>query len=62
MPELAGLRRSLRAWIEQADAAGLDGDGVVALVTSTLRDFSERRDPGNVSGATVTRRRAGGAA
>ena len=41
LPELAGLRRSLRAWLEQADASGLDEDGIVALVTSTLRDFSE---------------------
>ncbi len=62
LPELAGLRRSLRTWIEQADAAGLDEDGVVALVTSTLRDFTERRDAGNVRGGSVTRRRAGGAA
>ncbi|MGI8417014.1 MAG: GntR family transcriptional regulator [Nakamurella sp.] len=44
LPELTGLRRSLRAWLEQADAAGLDGEGIVALVTSTLRDFSDRRD------------------
>ena len=32
------------AWLERADAAGLDGQGIVALVTSTLRDFAERRD------------------
>jgi GntR family transcriptional regulator len=44
LPELTGLRRSLRAWLEDADAAGLDDEGIVALVTSTLRDFSERRD------------------
>ena len=44
LPQLTGLRRSLRAWLERADAAGLDGEGIVALVTSELRDFAERRD------------------
>src|SRR6478735_1368283 len=43
LPELAGLRRSLRRWLDSADAAGLDEDGIVALVVSTLRDFPERR-------------------
>jgi GntR family transcriptional regulator len=43
LPALTGLRRSLQAWLAQADAAGLDEDGVVALVTSTMRDFTERR-------------------
>src|SRR6478609_10910429 len=27
LPQLAGLRRSLRGWLEEADAAGLDGEG-----------------------------------
>ena len=44
LPQLAGLRRSLRGWLAEADAAGLDEEGIVALVTSTMRDFSERRD------------------
>jgi GntR family transcriptional regulator len=44
LPELAGLRRSLRRWLEGASEAGLDEDGVVALVVSTLRDFPQRRD------------------
>lgn len=43
LPELAGLRRSLRRWLESAGDAGLDEDGIVALVVSTLRDFPERR-------------------
>src|ERR1700679_4147749 len=43
LPELAVLRHSLRAWFEQADAAGLDEDGIGALFTSVLRDFHERR-------------------
>ena len=45
LPELAGLRRSLRRWLAEADAAGLDEDGVVALVVSTLRDVPERDFP-----------------
>jgi GntR family transcriptional regulator len=44
LPELAELRRSLRVWLATAGTAGLDEDGIVALVTSTLRDLRERRD------------------
>jgi GntR family transcriptional regulator len=44
LPVLTELRGSLRSWLARADAAGLDDDGIVALVTSTMRDFSERRD------------------
>jgi GntR family transcriptional regulator len=51
MPALAGLRRSLRSWLADADAAGLDEDGIVALVTSVLRDFTDRRDAGTPAGA-----------
>src|SRR6266481_8944959 len=43
LPELAGLHKSLLGWLTAADAAGLDGDGIVALFTSALRDFYERR-------------------
>jgi GntR family transcriptional regulator len=43
LPELAGLRRTLLGWLGTADAAGLDADGIVALFTSALRDFHERR-------------------
>jgi GntR family transcriptional regulator len=43
LPELAKLRRSLISWLSQADAAGLDGDGMSALFASALRDFSEHR-------------------
>jgi GntR family transcriptional regulator len=43
LPELATLRRSLLGWLGTADAAGLDEDGMVALFTSALRDFGERR-------------------
>jgi GntR family transcriptional regulator len=44
LPELSGLRRSLFGWLADADTAGLDEDGVVALFTSVLRDFYKRRD------------------
>ena len=43
LPQLAGLRRSLHSWLAEADATGLDESGIVALVTSTMRDFSELR-------------------
>jgi len=43
LPELAGLHKSLLGWLAAADAAGLDEDGMVALFTSALRDFHERR-------------------
>ena len=43
LPELTALRRSLLGWLTTADAAGLDEDGIVALFTSALRDFYERR-------------------
>ncbi len=43
LPELTGLRRSLRGWLAKADAAGLDESGIAALVASELRDFYERR-------------------
>ncbi len=44
LPELAGLHKSLLGWLTAADGAGLDEDGIVALFTSALRDFHERRN------------------
>src|ERR1700691_3520201 len=44
LPELTALHRSLLRWLTAADEAGLDEDGIVALFTSALRDFHERRD------------------
>jgi GntR family transcriptional regulator len=44
LPQLTGLRRSLLGWLASAERAGLDADGTVALFTSVLRDFYERRD------------------
>jgi GntR family transcriptional regulator len=57
LPELIALRRSLSGWLTAADGAGLDQDGVIALFTSGLRDFYERRggspsSDGAVSGET----------
>jgi GntR family transcriptional regulator len=52
LPELATLRRSLLAWLGTADAAGLDEDGIVALFTSALRDFFERRGAPGRRGTT----------
>jgi len=43
LPALTDLRRGLKTWLAKADAAGLDDDGIVALVTSTMRDFRQRR-------------------
>jgi GntR family transcriptional regulator len=43
LAELTALRRSLSGWLTSADGAGLDEDGIVALFTSELRDFRERR-------------------
>jgi GntR family transcriptional regulator len=43
LPELTALNRSLHSWLATAHAAGLDGDGIVALFTSAMRDFFERR-------------------
>src|SRR5262245_5496300 len=43
LPELTALRHSLSGWLAAADEAGLDEDGIVALFTSSLRDFYERR-------------------
>jgi GntR family transcriptional regulator len=43
LPEITTLRRSLIGWVATADAAGLDEDGIAALVANVLRDFRERR-------------------
>jgi GntR family transcriptional regulator len=55
LPELAGLRKALLGWLATADGAGLDEDGMVALFTSTLRDFLNRR-----GGSAARRGMAGG--
>jgi GntR family transcriptional regulator len=55
LPELTELRRSLLLWVEAADSAGLDEDGIAALVANVLSDFRERRSDG------VKRRDASGA-
>src|SRR5262252_11061450 len=50
LPELTALRRSLSGWLTAADGAGLDEDGMVALFTSALRDFHERRSGSRTRG------------
>jgi GntR family transcriptional regulator len=55
LPELTTLRRSLRGWLTAADGAGLDEDGIVALFTSALRDFHERRGTSRTGGGPRTR-------
>jgi GntR family transcriptional regulator len=54
---LTGLRKSLHAWLSEADASGLGQDGIVALFSSTLRDFAERRVPDGARDAGSTGRR-----
>jgi GntR family transcriptional regulator len=61
LPELTDLRRSLVSWVTSADAAGLDEDGIAALVASVLRDFRERRG-GTADRSGAARREAEGVA
>jgi GntR family transcriptional regulator len=54
LPELAALRKSLLGWLGAAGAAGLDEDGMVALFTSALRDFYERRSGSRTRGGAAS--------
>jgi len=54
LPELTALRRSLSGWLVTADGAGLDADGIVALFTSALRDFYERRGGSRTRGGAAS--------
>jgi GntR family transcriptional regulator len=54
LPELAGLRKALLGWLVAADGAGLDEDGMVALFTSALRDFHERRSGSRTRGGAAS--------
>jgi GntR family transcriptional regulator len=60
LPVLTELRRSLVSWVATADAAGLDEDGINALMVNVMRDFRERG--GNVAGQRTTRPDAEGVA
>ncbi len=60
LPELAALRRRLLRWLDDAETAGLDESSVAALVSSTLRDFAERRRTRDVGAAQQTSGRARG--
>jgi DNA-binding transcriptional regulator YhcF (GntR family) len=48
---VAGLRKSLLVWLSDADTSGLDQDGIVALFSSTLRDFAAGLGTGTARGA-----------
>ena len=50
LAELTALRKTLLTWLRSADAAGLDEAGMVALFTSALRDFHDRRGEAPVPG------------
>ena len=50
LPVLTELRRSLVSWVTAVGAAGLDEDGIAALMANVMRDFRER-------GGDVARRR-----
>ena len=50
LPELGGLRRSMLSWLADASETGLDGDGIVALFTSGLRDFFKGRPAADSAG------------
>ena len=54
LPELAALRKALLGWLASAGAAGLDEDGMVALFTSALRDFHERRRGSRIRGGAAS--------
>jgi GntR family transcriptional regulator len=42
--ELDALRTALAGWLADASAAGLDDDGIRALISSALNDVARRRD------------------
>ncbi len=54
LPELTELRRALLGWLTVADGAGLDEDGMVALFSSALRDFYERRSGSRTRGGAAS--------
>jgi GntR family transcriptional regulator len=54
LPELTALHRSLLKWLASADAVGLDEDGLVALFSSALRDFYDRRAGSVAAGSTAS--------
>lgn len=37
----AGLRRELLGWLRRARRAGLDGDDIIALIQTTVRDLAD---------------------
>jgi GntR family transcriptional regulator len=60
LPQLASLRRRLVRWLGEAETAGLDASSTAALVTATLRDFTERRRASDAAGEQEASQQAGG--
>jgi GntR family transcriptional regulator len=44
LPQQTELRRGLVGWMRTAADTGLDADGMAALFTAALRDFTDSRD------------------
>jgi GntR family transcriptional regulator len=51
--EQSALRKALLTWLRSAEAAGLDEEGIAALFSSALRDFSEHHDGRSRRGAAA---------
>ncbi len=62
LADVTGMRTSLLVWLSEADASGLDQDGIVALFTSTMRDFVDGRETGMARGVPIEQARASGGA
>jgi GntR family transcriptional regulator len=60
--EQAGLRRGLLGWMREAGQAGLDTDGMAALFTAALQDYTASGGEGQAVHPEQARRRAGGLA
>jgi len=44
LAEQSELRDQFMSWLRAADTAGLDFEGIEALIATSMRDFRERRD------------------
>lgn len=60
LAKLHAVRRSLLGWFAQASAAGLDEHGVVALFSTTLRDFLDQGGDGENRTGAAGRGSSGG--
>lgn len=60
LAKLTTVRRSLFDWLASASSAGLDEDGMVALFTTTLRDFLDGSVGDRSEAGAAARRLTGG--